>query len=77
MTRQKKELLREIREIDDCIALEKELGCGFAPADAFAELEDRQWGLLEKLARLSHYGNATEMLNDDRHIPGDDSLPFR
>ena len=77
MTRQKKELLREIREIGDHITLENELGCGCVPQGAFADLEARQWDLLEELARLSHYGNATEMLNDDRHIPGDDSLPFR
>ena len=77
MTRQKKELIRSIREIGEFIDVDIELGCGFAPADAYAELEEKQWNLLEQLARLSHYTSAMDMLCDDRHIPGDDTLPFR
>ena len=77
MTRQKKELIRAIQEIDEFIAIDTELGCGFAPADAYTELENRKWNLLEQLAQLSHYTSAMEMLCDDRHIPGDDTLPFR
>ena len=77
MTRQKKELIRAIQEIDEFIAADTALGCGFAPADAYAELENRKWALLGQLAQLSHYNSAMEMLNDDRHIPGGDTLPFR
>ena len=76
MTRQKKELIRAIQEIDDFITADTEMGCGFAPADAYADLEEKQWNLLEQLAHLSHYTSAMEMLNDDRHIPQDDDLPF-
>jgi hypothetical protein len=39
MTRQKKELIRAIQQIDEFIAVDTELGCGFAPADAYADLE--------------------------------------
>lgn len=76
MTRQKKEILRPIQEIDDFIAVDTELGCGFTPVDAYAELEQEKWNLLEKLAQLSHYNSAMEMLCDESHIPTDTDLPF-
>ena len=76
MTRQKKEILRAIQEIDDFIAVDTELGCGFTPTNAYAELDEERWNLLEKLAKLSHYSNAMEMLCDDRHIPQNTNLPF-
>lgn len=34
MTRQKKEIIRKIEEIDNWIEADMELGCGFAPPDA-------------------------------------------
>ena len=37
MTRQKKELLRAIQQIDEFIDVDTELGCGFSPADAFRQ----------------------------------------
>lgn len=76
MTRQKKELIRSIQQIDEFIAVDTELGCGFAPADAYADLEKERWNLLEKLAQLSHYSSAMDMLCDDRHIPQTTDLPF-
>ena len=33
MTRQKKEIIKKIDEIEMFIAADEELGCGFAPAD--------------------------------------------
>ena len=76
MTRQKKEILRAIQEIDDFIAVDMELGCGFAPKDYYSDLEERRWNLLEALARLSHYSSVTEMFNDERGTCHDDTLPF-
>ena len=76
MTRQKKELIRAIQQIEEFIAVDTELGCGFAPVDAYADLEEERWLLLEKLARLSHYNSAMEMLCDDSHIPLGSDLPF-
>ena len=69
MTRQKKEILRAIQAIDAFIAADREMGCGFAPADAYEELEKERSVLLEDLARLSHYASAMAMLCDDSHAP--------
>ena len=55
MTRQKKEILKKIDEIQTFIAVDEELGCGFAPAGGYDELYERIWKLEEKLAHLSHY----------------------
>ncbi len=68
MTRQKKELIRAMQRIDEFIAVDTELGCGFTPSDAYADLYQERWNLLERLAQLSHYGSAMEMLCDDRHV---------
>ena len=67
MTRQKKELIRAKQQIDEFITADTELGCGFTPVDAYTDLEQERWNLLEKLARLSHYSSAMEMLCDDSH----------
>ena len=76
MTRQKKEILRKIDEIEAFIAADEELGCGFAPADFYRPLEEREWALREELARLSHYGSAEEMMYDTRGCR-DEDIPFR
>ena len=69
MTRQKKEILRAIQAIDAFIAADREMGCGFAPANAYEEQEKERWSLLEDLARLSHYASAMQMLCNDSHMP--------
>jgi len=76
MTRQKKEILRKVDEIDGFIAMEMELGCGFTPLDAFEELEQEKWELLEQLATLQHYDSPEAMLYDERHMTNLDELPF-
>ena len=37
MTREKKEILKRIEEIEMWVAADIELGCGFAPPDAYDE----------------------------------------
>lgn len=73
MNRQKKEILKKIEKIENFIAVDTQLGCGFAPADFYAPLEQQIWELQEELARLSHYPNAMSMLMDER---GTGELPF-
>lgn len=66
MTRQKKELVKKIEEINGIIAAEEEMGCGFTPADWFKPLEEQIYKLQEQLAKLSHYNSVEEMLFDCR-----------
>jgi len=66
MTRQKKEILKKIDEIETWIAVDEELGCGFAPANAYAELEKEIYKLQEELAHLQHYTSVEEMFFDSR-----------
>lgn len=76
MTRQKKEIIRKIDEMERFIQVDRELGCGFAPAGFYDDLYERIWGLSEELARLSHYPSATAMMNDTRGCCGTEALPF-
>ena len=66
MTRQKKEIIRKIEEIDRWIEVDMELGCGFAPPDAYGKAEEEIYKLQEELARLSHYDSAEDMFLDER-----------
>lgn len=66
MTRQKKEIMRRIDEIENFIAADEQLGCGFAPVNFYEPLEREAWDLREELARLMHYDNAMEMMMDTR-----------
>lgn len=50
MTRQKKEILKKIDEIQTFIAVDEELGCGFAPAGFYDELYERIYKLEEQFA---------------------------
>ncbi len=80
MTRQKKELIKKIDEIERFIAVDTELGCGFAPAGAYDALYEQIYELNRQLAELSHYNSVEEMLFDDRAYRGymqDDAVPFR
>ena len=52
MTRQKKELHKKIQAIEDFIAVDTELGCGFAPAGFYETLYAEINGLQEQLASL-------------------------
>lgn len=55
MTRQKKEIIKKIDGAMQFIEVDMELGCGFAPADAYRETEEYIYGLQEELAHLSYY----------------------
>lgn len=46
-----------------------ELGCGFAPPDAYKKAEEEIHRLEEELARLRHYGSTEEMFYDTRWQP--------
>ena len=73
MTRQKKEIIRKIDEIENFISADSALGCGFAPADFYQPLEQEAYRLQEELAHLSHYGSVEEMMFDPRGCTG---IPF-
>ena len=68
MTRQKKEIMRKIREIEEFIEVDRQLGCGFAPADAYDSLYEEIHKLNCELAKLQHYNSVEEMLYDDRWL---------
>ena len=66
MTRQKKEIVKKIDEMERWIALDEVLGCGFAPAGAYDEMYKEIYRLREELARLQHYASVEDMLYDTR-----------
>ena len=70
MTRQKKEILKKIADIEEWIAVDEEMGCGFAPADFYDPLYEEIHKLEEQLAKLMHYDRVFEMYNDDRWMQG-------
>lgn len=78
MTRQKREIMRKMEEIENFIRVDRELGCGFAPAGFYDELEEQIWNLGEELARLSHYDSYIDYLMDDRGLQAfaDEGLPW-
>lgn len=75
MTRQKKEIIKRIDEIQTFIAADEELGCGFAPAGFYDDLYEQIYALETQLAHLSHYGSVEEMYMDERGCGGVE-LPF-
>ena len=76
MTRQKKEIMKRIDEIQNFIAVDEELGCGFAPAGFYDDLYRQIYDLQEQLAHLSHYGSVEEMMMDSRGCGAAEELPF-
>ena len=79
MTRQKKEIINKIKEINEWIAVDDELGCGFAPSDFYSPLYEQIHELEEQLAKLRHYANAEDMYLDRRYMNAHrnaDELPF-
>lgn len=69
MTRQKKEIIKKIEDIRDWVDQDTELGCGFAPPDAYKKAEEEIYKLQDELARLRHYRSTEEMLYDTRWQP--------
>lgn len=66
MTRQKKEIMKKIDEIEMEIAVDQQLSFGMAPAEAYDKAYQQIWELNEELARLRHYPDAWQMINDNR-----------
>ena len=66
MTRQKKEIVKKIDEMERWIAADEELGCGFAPAGVYDGMYQEIYRLQEELARLQHYASVEDMLYDTR-----------
>ena len=77
MTRQKKELIRKIDEIEAFVAADSALGCGFSPAGFYSQLEEEAGRMEEELARLRHYPDAMAMMMDPRGMIFDPEIPFR
>lgn len=78
MTRQKREIMRKMEEVENFILVDGELGCGFAPAGFYDELDEQIWNLGEELARLSHFDSYMDYLMDDRGLQAcaDEGLPW-
>jgi hypothetical protein len=70
MTREKKEILKRIEEIETWIAVDMNLGCGFAPPDCYDDLYQEINNLLDRLAHLCGYENHMEMEQDQRRRAG-------
>lgn len=60
MTCEKKMILRQIEEISNYIGADMELGCGFAPDNAYEEDYKRIDELRDRLARLRGFKNHQE-----------------
>ena len=75
MTRQKKEILKKIDDMYEWIAVDEQLGCGFAPPGAYDGMYDEIRRLEDDLARLRHYECAEAMFCDERGCGGE-VLPF-
>lgn len=59
MTRQKKELVKRIREINDFLCADEELGCGFG---SYKHLYQEIESLAEQLAQLRGFKDQQEEL---------------
>ena len=63
MTREKKEIIKKIEEINNFIDVDEQLGCGFAPAGFYDPLYDQISELQDRLARLQGFKNAEDKWN--------------
>ena len=77
MTRQKKEIIKRIEELENEIAVDRELSFGCAPSGAYDSIYERLNGLREQLAKLMHFCSYSDMM--DWEYVGDEAdcdLPF-
>ena len=70
MTRQKKEILRQIDEIERDIEIDRQLAFGMAPPGAYDSMYQQIDDLWDELARLSNYESKEAMFFDERGMPG-------
>ena len=68
MTREKKEILKKIEEMKMWIELDRQLGYGYEPLDAYDDMYLEIERLWDKLARLNGYTNREEMEHDPRQF---------
>ena len=67
MTREKKEILKQLDKFEMAMSAEEEMGCGFTPSSYFEAMEKRyRYPLWERLSKLQHYNSVEEMLYDTR-----------
>ena len=76
MTRQKRELLKRIEQMERSVDVDIQLGLGYAPANAFDRVYEEMYKLQEELAHLRHYASAEEMFCDTRGQFLDMDLPW-
>lgn len=80
MTREKKEILKKIDELQIEIEVDRQLGFGMAPEGAYDCIYDAIDKLQEKLAHLSHHKTYVDMVMDPRWMaacrPVFEELPF-
>ena len=76
MTRQKKEILKQIDQMERSVETDLQLGFGVAPAGAFDQVYEEIYKLQEELAVLRHYTSADEMFRDTRGQVQDLKLPW-
>ena len=67
MTRQKKEIIRKIEEVENFINADQELGCGFAPAGFYDPLYEEVYSLETELAHLRGFDSVEAMMMDQRY----------
>ena len=70
MTRQKKEILRQIDEIERDIDIDQQLAYGMAPPGAYDSIYQQIDELWDKLARLSRFESKEAMFLDERGMLG-------
>jgi len=58
MTRQKKEIIRKMNEIEESIYVDEALSCGNSPEGAYDHLYEAIYKLRDELAQLRHFTDA-------------------
>ena len=76
MTKQKRELLKRIEQMEHSVEIDTQLGFGCAPANAFDRVYEEIYKLQEELAHLRHYASVEEMHYDTRGQILDMDLPW-
>ena len=76
MTRQKKEIIKQIEEIEREIEIDMQLSFGIHPDGAYDVPEKMISELQEQLAHLRHYKSADEMMYDTRGVMPDEMLLY-
>lgn len=65
MTRQKKEIIKQVERVQMGMEMDDLMGCGLPPA-VYEAREQEIYTLWEQLARLQHYDSVEDMLYDTR-----------